>query len=39
MGRGTMPSMVEGQSESAGPSTGFQPVALPLRCAHREERS
>jgi hypothetical protein len=32
-----MRSMVEGPSESAGPSTGLQPVPLPIRYADRED--
>jgi len=37
MGRGTMRSMVEGLSESAGPSTALCAVPLPIRYADREE--
>ena len=32
-----MRSMVEGLSEP-GPSTAFQAVPLPMRCAHREDK-
>ena len=32
-----MRSMVEGLTDSEGPSTGFQPVPLPIRCADREK--
>jgi hypothetical protein len=37
MGRGTMRSMVEGQSDSASPSTALRAVPLPMSCAHRED--
>src|SRR5688572_8822706 len=35
MGRGTMQSMVEGQSRPQRPSTALRAVPLPIRCADR----
>jgi hypothetical protein len=37
MGRGTTRRVVEGLTESVGPSTVLRTVPLPMRFAHRED--